>query len=42
MGMGRDMSCAAVVVGHFVEHLLGSKEMVGWPVGKSRGIECRL
>jgi len=30
------------VQGHFVEHLLGSKEMVGWPAGKSRGIEGKL
>ena len=30
------------VKGHFVEHLLGSKEMVGWPAGKSRGIEGGL
>ena len=30
------------VKGYFIEHLLGSKEMVGWPTGKSRGIEGRL
>jgi len=30
------------VKGHFVENLLGSKEMVGWPAGKSRGTEGGL
>jgi len=27
---------------HFVEHLLGTREVDGWPAGRSRGVEGGL